>query len=842
MKIRSLILLILACAMSAQYTTSKYDTLFIKASASFHNHQKYVEPARQEIIAIGEDIIPFLAEKSSSRQPREYHALRDLFSKIDPKLSSRYLMDVIRLENRESFGTAVEFLGLSKYEKGLEFLEGFLMSDSAWVKVAALKGISDLKDTQALKTVLPFKKDPDFKVRWQVAATLGKMDTPDGDRELVSMLNDPLQLVSHTALHYLNSHLKADTLKVRHKMIDRKNDSALLDLLKAKYLGGKDTDLISQKIIETAAKDSIPAITLKDLYSENSVIYTALKELYMDKNDFFLPVRTDKELFLFPSIAQMFVEPMLQISLPDMVKNGYERFPAIDFSNIVSEFKAKLPASGSGMIDVNEFVKRHKSSAEMFDRTWSGYTEADSILAKVFQRSISEEDEGAEEEESSSGTDDISVMIKNRLGERRYYEESQKFYKETLSRIKPEYIINAGIMSYLDFLSLVSFAKENVLVQPYTKETPYGRIAIGTDGDDVYEGKYFLIIDKKGNDTYRLNNKDQRFSYVIDLEGNDRYISDEFGPASAFNGISFLYDGKGDDIYDCKDFSLASSLYGFTILLDESGNDRYLSLKHSQAAATFGYSCLWDKSGNDVYIGEMKAQAYAGVYGYSVLNDDGGNDNYTLSGNQVDVLRYADHFMSMGQGYSFGDRDHAAGGIALLFDRQGNDNYISDIFGQGGGYWLAFGCLYDLKGNDNYISYQYSMGSGVHLAFGTLIDLEGDDSYKSKGVSIGCGHDYAGGMFFDLKGNDSYQAESLSIGAGNADAISIFFDGQGNDLYSAHLNSTMGWSDWRRDAGYISIFFEMSGDDKYGTLSGANNRKWYQATWGVGLDFDFKIK
>jgi hypothetical protein len=74
----SLILSVVFC-LSAQYTTSKYDTLFIKASASFHNHQKYVEPARQEIIAIGEDIIPFLAEKSSSRQPREYHALRDLF-------------------------------------------------------------------------------------------------------------------------------------------------------------------------------------------------------------------------------------------------------------------------------------------------------------------------------------------------------------------------------------------------------------------------------------------------------------------------------------------------------------------------------------------------------------------------------------------------------------------------------------------------------------------------------------------------------------------------------------------------------------------------------------------
>ncbi|MFA6653932.1 MAG: HEAT repeat domain-containing protein, partial [Candidatus Delongbacteria bacterium] len=791
---------------------------------------------------IGEDIIPFLAEKSSSRQPREYHALRDLFSKIDPKLSSRYLMDVIRLEDRESFGTAVEFLGLSKYDKGLEFLESFLISDSAWVKVSALKGIGDLKDPRSLNVVRPFKNDPDFKIRWQVAAALGKMDTPEGDRELVSMLEDSLQLVSHTALHYLNSHLKADTLKVMHKIIDKKTDSPILELLKKKYIYGEAAGIIFEGYEEHDVKDSILLLTIADLVSDSSVVYNALDELEMTKNDFFLPVKTDKELFLFPSIAQMFTEPMLQISLPDKAKDDYADFPMIDFSNLIKEFDSELPMGESEIIDLNGFEKRHKTVEETFNKTWSGYAEADSILVKVFHRSISEDEEGSEDEESASGTDDISVMINNRLAERKYYEESKQFYKETLSRIKPEFIINAGIMSYLDFIKLIGFVKENVLQQPYSKETSYGRIAIGTDGDDVYEGSYFLIIDKKGDDTYRLNNKDQRFSYIIDLEGNDRYISDEFGPASAFNGISFLYDGKGDDIYDCKDFSLASSLFGFTVLLDEAGNDRYLSLKHSQAAATFGYSCLWDKSGNDVYIGEMKAQAYSGVYGYSVLNDEGGNDNYTLSGNQVDVLRYADHFMSMGQGYSFGDRDHAAGGIAMLFDIQGNDNYISDIFGQGGGYWLAFGALYDTAGNDNYISYQYSMGSGVHLAFGTLIDIAGDDSYKSKGVSIGCGHDYAGGMFFDLQGNDSYQAESLSIGAGNADAISVFFDGQGDDLYSAHLPSTMGWSDWRRDAGYISIFLEMSGDDKYGTHFGANGKKWYQSTWGIGLDFDHVIK
>jgi len=560
----------------------------------------------------------------------------------------------------------------------------------------------------------------------------------------------------------------------------------------------------------------------------------------MDKGDLFFPVKTDKELFLFPTIAQMFVDPMLQVSVPEKVKDDYAEYPKIDFAFINKEFDVENVTAEVKSLSPDEFIKKHSEVVKMFDEAWEKYPDKELIVKTVLERYMNEAEEETEPEEGSED-DDISVMIKNRLDERRYYTESKTFYKETLKDIQTDKMIEAGELSYGNFLRLIEYLKSNGIKEG-VKNSPYGRIAFGGAGDDVYEGEYFIIIDKGGNDTYRLNNKNQRFSYVVDLAGNDRFVSDEFGPASAYNGISFLYDASGDDIYDCKNYSLASSLFGFTVLLDAAGNDRYMSLKHSQAAADFGYACLWDKSGNDVYLGEEKAQSYSGVSGYAVLADDSGNDNYTLSGNQVDVLRYSDHFISMGQGYSFGDRDHAGGGYAFLFDRQGNDNYISDIFGQGGAYWLAFGCLYDFTGNDNYISYQYSIGSGVHLAFGTVIDLEGDDSYKSKGVSIGCGHDYAGGMFFDLKGNDSYQAESLSIGAGNADAVSIFFDGSGDDLYAAHLPSTIGWSDWRRDAGYISIFLDMSGKDRYGSSFGSDNTKWYQGTWGVGVDFDFKIK
>ncbi|MDA3886721.1 MAG: hypothetical protein PF638_14100 [Candidatus Delongbacteria bacterium] len=839
MKYLLLTLLLITLLLQAnEYQTSKYDTLFIKASASYHNHQKYVEPARKQIIELGEEIMPFLVEQVGSRQPREYHAMRNLFGRIDRKNSSRYLMDKIRLMDKKTFGTAVEFLGRSGYNKGLEFLAPFLQEDSLWIKLSTLKGIGDLKDPLALKYLKPYKEDDDFKIRWYTAAALGKINTIEADRELVSMLNDSLQLVSHTALHYLDNHLKKDSVGTRFKVISRTVDSPLLELLQKKYLENKEVDLISEKKIETATQDSIKLMTIDDLVSDDSIIYNALKQIYMDKNDYFLPVKTDKELFLFPSVAEMFVDPMKQVTVPEKTKDDYKDFPSINFANLVNEFDASVMKIDQAEKNVDRFIESQKNIIDHFDKTWSKYPDMKKIISEI-SNPVTEETESDTPEELKD--DDISVMIRSRLNERKYSEQSKKFYKETLKDIQLRYIIESGIISYTNFLSLVGHCKNNKL-EPMIKDTEFGKIAIGTEGDDTYEGEYFLIIDQGGNDTYKLNNKAQRFSYIIDLKGNDRYISAEYGPASTFNGISFLYEGEGDDIYECTNNSLASTEYGFAVLLEAGGNDKYLSLKSSQASASFGYACLWDNGGNDVYLGEEKTQAFAGVSGYSVLVDENGNDNYTLSGTQVDVLRYSDHFISMGQGFSIGDRDNAAGGMAFLFDKQGNDNYISDIFGQGGAYWFALGALYDFKGNDNYISYQYSIGSGVHLAFGTVIDLEGDDSYKSKGVSIGCGHDYAGGMFFDLKGNDSYQAESLSIGAGNADAISIFFDGQGDDLYGAHQANTMGWSDWRRDTGYISLFIEMSGNDKYGSAFGANNQKWYQATWGVGLDFDFKVK
>src|SRR5262249_54528046 len=66
--------------------------------------------------------------------------------------------------------------------------------------------------------------------------------------------------------------------------------------------------------------------------------------------------------------------------------------------------------------------------------------------------------------------------------------------------------------------------------KPVERETPAGRIAIGTMGDDVYVGDYAAIVDPGGNDTYRngrfassIGLLGQRIGLLIDLGGNDTY-------------------------------------------------------------------------------------------------------------------------------------------------------------------------------------------------------------------------------------------------------------------------------------------------------------------------------
>lgn len=367
--------------------------------------------------------------------------------------------------------------------------------------------------------------------------------------------------------------------------------------------------------------------------------------------------------------------------------------------------------------------------------------------------------------------------------------------------------------------------------------TPQGRVKIGGRGPDAHEGDAALIIDAGGDDLYRgkvASGREGKCAVVIDLAGNDVYLGEALTQGAGFWGVGVLLDAAGDDLYRAGDLSQGSGLFGAGLLLDRAGSDTYVGGAFSQAASSWGWGGLIDLGGEDAYQCRYAGQAFAGVGGISGLCDLEGNDKY-LSGTNAPDPREPDMNQSFSQGFAMGTRNMAAGGLALLADKSGNDLYQCRYFGQGASYWMGVGILYDQAGKDTYVARRYAQGAGIHYSVGLLLDAGGDDHTVSWGVSQGCGHDYGIGILVNQSGQDTYVADWLSTGASEANGIGIFVDNSGEDGYDINSGMGVGNLDETRRAGGLGLFLDAGGKDRY-SIKGSNNRTWGKNRWGIGID------
>jgi hypothetical protein len=374
----------------------------------------------------------------------------------------------------------------------------------------------------------------------------------------------------------------------------------------------------------------------------------------------------------------------------------------------------------------------------------------------------------------------------------------------------------------------------------WVTNTLVGPVIVGGPGATTYRREAAVIIDLGGDDVYEGGAGgalgDRTAAIVIDAGGNDTYRSDHHSLGAGFIGVGVLVDLAGDDSYRAGSFSLGSGLFGVGILVDEDGNDCYAADTCTEGSGAFGIGVHVDRAGNDVYQAALFSQAFGFVEGLGVLLDGAGNDTYFAGGKYTDEIRYFDHFLSLSQGFGFGWRPDASGGVGLLVDRAGNDVYVSDIFGQGSSYWFAVGGLVDYAGNDQYVSYQYAQGAATHITVAALVDFEGDDNYVSKGVSQGCGHDLAIGILHDHAGDDNYTCHDLSQAAGNANGIGVLIDDAGDDAYSVRDPvNTHGYGNLRRDYGSVGVLIDAGGDDAY-SGRGADGAWWSGSAYGIGID------
>jgi hypothetical protein len=380
----------------------------------------------------------------------------------------------------------------------------------------------------------------------------------------------------------------------------------------------------------------------------------------------------------------------------------------------------------------------------------------------------------------------------------------------------------------------------------YETDTPLGKIIVGGAGHNVYSNEAFLIIDTGGDDTY-LNSAGganglvgRPISIVIDLGGNDQFISKRsFSQGSGVFGIGILAALGSNCTFQAKNLSQGAGFFGCGLLMTGEGKQTFEADTFCQGAGMFGAGILWQRGGDTTYKASEMAQGFGGTSGLGLLLDESGDDSY-YAGGKYPCGWLPNHYFSLSQGFGYGMRPFAGGGIGILCDLKGDDHYVADVYGQGASYWYSVGLLLDGEGNDTYDAYQYCQGAGIHLSSGALIDWGGNDTYTAGHICQGAAHDYAVGMLIDRAGHDKYSGDTTAQGAAINNSFAMLLDRAGNDSYTGadtNQSQAAGHDGGKREYGSIGLLLDLGGQDHY-SQGQTNNAIWLKPLYGAGLDYD----
>ncbi|HUJ10080.1 MAG TPA: hypothetical protein VL171_08645 [Verrucomicrobiae bacterium] len=375
-------------------------------------------------------------------------------------------------------------------------------------------------------------------------------------------------------------------------------------------------------------------------------------------------------------------------------------------------------------------------------------------------------------------------------------------------------------------------------------DTPLGKIICGGVGHNVYTNEAFLIIDTGGDDVYENSAGGANgllgrpISIVIDLAGNDQYLSHHsFSQGSGLFGIGILEDLGGDDVLVSKNLSQGAGYFGCGLLSLGPGRQRLEAETFCQGAGEFGAGLLWQHGGNTSYHATEMAQGFGGVRGCGLLLDESGDDSY-FAGGKFACDWLPGRFFSLSQGFGYGMRPFAGGGVGVLCDLKGDDHYTADVYGQGASYWYSNGLLLDAEGDDVYQAFQYCQGAGIHLSNGALLDWSGNDQYIAEHICQGAAHDYSVGMLFDRSGNDLYDGITTAQGSAIYNSFALLLDRAGDDVYTGRdpkQSQAAGHNGDKREYGSIALMLDLDGKDKY-SQGQANDAMWLKPLYGAGLD------
>lgn len=372
--------------------------------------------------------------------------------------------------------------------------------------------------------------------------------------------------------------------------------------------------------------------------------------------------------------------------------------------------------------------------------------------------------------------------------------------------------------------------------------TDFGEVVVAGTGGNTHDRPAAILVDLGGNDRYLMARPAEQpappICITIDLGGDDTYEpTGSFGPSAAMLGVSVLVDERGDDLYVAKaPFSFGAAICGTGVLIDGEGEDRYLGDVFGQGAAMFGLGMLVEGGGDDIYDAQLYAQGFGCVKGVGALIDHGGNDRYRVGHTYLVAQQGQERMLACAQGFGFGLRDFASGGVGILADADGADVYVADMLSQGAAWWYAAGLLFDRAGDDQYQGSEYSQGAAAFLSVADLLDEGGNDRYGAVESAQGYACERSLAVLRDAAGDDTYVAERMAQGAAMANGIAIAADLGGRDIYTSRSDS-LGHAPSVRGAATVGLFADGGGRDSYGN-KGSNDLCWLSGGLGAGIDLD----
>lgn len=249
----------------------------------------------------------------------------------------------------------------------------------------------------------------------------------------------------------------------------------------------------------------------------------------------------------------------------------------------------------------------------------------------------------------------------------------------------------------------------------------------------------------------------------VDLGGNDVYDNNAGG--------SILF-GRGFIVGDPSTFG--PSLPGGLVMGGE----------YEDAQESYTATLAIDAAGNDVY-GVYKSPSTVG----------GSKDRLCTSGLLIRRI------VTQGGG---------SGGIGMLADLGGNDQYRAKTLSQGHGHVQGVGILYDGAGDDAYTAIRSAQGASVLQGVGVMIDAQGNDLHQfvspTGGIfnvdsgrcdagtrnGLGTAVVQGGALFLDASGDDSYKITSAGLGHSDAMSAGTFIDARGIDNYNGYAGRANG--------------------------------------------------